>query len=313
MMKTRLTGMILAIILVLMTFEACGSANTEPTEQSLPKSNIYRLEDYESDEVFDIQTVELSESLAARCKSYKFTYLSDGLKIKGYISIPASAQISQKPCKCVLYNRGGNRDYGTLEDDTTAQFCAASGRIVIASQYREADGALGYDQFGGDDLHDVIKLIDICENHFSFVDMDDFCVFGASRGGMMTYMAARQDDRIKLIISLSGVSDLFNSYESREDMKRVLEETIGCTPEENPAEYEKRSAVYWADEINIPVLIIHSKLDQQVPFEQAEEMVEKLKDHTDCTFITHEDDVHGPHNEDIAIINNWLKEHETTK
>ena len=82
---------------------------------------------------------------------------------------------------------------------------------------------------------------------------------------------------------------------------------IGGSPEEMPEEYEKRSAVYWADEINIPVLIIHSKGDEKVSFEQAQKMYELLKDHTDCTFITHDDDLHGIHEDDIPKVIEWLE------
>ena len=52
--------------------------------------------------------------------------------------------------------------------------------------------------------------------------------------------------------------------------------------------------------------MIHSKLDEQVSYKQAEELYEKLKDTTDCTFITHDDDVHGLHPEDLKTINEWL-------
>ena len=312
-MKARkLIAAVLSVILVLLSFAACQSADTQPTEADASDSDsIYRLENYESREFFNIKKIDLNESLAVKCTSYKFTYLSDDLWVKGYISVPAEAAISQKPCKCLLFNRGGNRDFGKLEDDETAKLCSVCGRIVIASQYRGADGSDGDDRFGGDDLHDVIKLIDLCENHFSFVDMEDFCVAGASRGGMMTYLTARQDSRVKRIIAISAASDLFELYDCRDDMKEVMNDTIGCTPEEDPSEYEKRSAVYWADEIDIPVLIIHSKQDELVPFDQAEAMYEKLKDHTDCTFITYEDDVHGPHPEDAVKIRDWLNDQQS--
>lgn len=305
----NLPAALTAILLLLICFTACQSQKAEPTanEASDDNSGIFRFEDYESDDVFNIEKVDLSPEPAQKCSSYRFTYMSDGLKIKAYISIPTSVFNSQKPVKCILYNHGGNRDYGKLEDKTTASLCAAIGnRIVVASQYRGVGESQGYDQFGGDDLNDVIKLIDLCEDYFSFIDMEDFCCAGASRGGMMTYMAARQDSRIKRIIAMSAVSDLFQSYESREDMKTVLLETIGSSPEEDPEAYEKRSAICWADEIRIPVLIIHGKLDERVSYSQAEALYEKLKDSTDCTFISHDDDVHGSHPEDFVTIREWL-------
>ncbi len=321
MRKKGLIGILLTVTLVLLSFTACQSDkssqsdnssttdNTSQTEMTgtTEKSDIYRFEDYENSEVFNSENVSLSQKLADKCTSYRFTYISDGLWIKGYISIPTALEKTQKPGKCVMFNHGGNRGFGILEDSTTASVCAVCDRIVVASQYRGCGGSEGNDHFGGDDLNDVIKLIDLCEKHFSFIDMDDFCVIGASRGGVMTYPAARQDKRIKRIIALSAVCDLFSSYESRDDMKTVLEETIGATPQEKPDEYKKRSAVYWADEIKVPVLIFHSKQDKQVPYKQSEELYNKLKNHTESKLITHDDDKHAEIQiDDVPVIREWL-------
>ena len=284
--------------------EALSAVRSETAD-----SGIYNMDSYESQEVFDFIKVNAGGDYDEFCTTYKFNYLSDGLKIEGYMSIPFSVEQTQKPGKCVMFNHGGNRSLGRLENNTTAAICTVCDRIVVASQYRGCGGSEGEDHFGGDDLNDVIKLIDLCEKDFSFIDMDDFCVIGASRGGVMTYPAARKDSRIKRIIALSAESDLFEAYESRDDMKTVLKETIGCTPEENPGEYKKRSAVYWAEEIKVPVLMFHAKLDKQVSFSQTKNLYAKLKDSTDCTFITYDDDSHAEVKpEDYKTIRDWLKQ-----
>lgn len=297
-------------------FSACSENSIVKNQESVSetavateKTNIYDMENYENSEVFGFVKVNQGGKYDGFCTTYKFNYLSDGLKIEGYLSIPLSVEKTQKPGKCVMFNHGGNRDYGKLENNTLAPICAVCDRIVIASQYRGCGGSEGEDHFGGDDLNDVIKLIDLCEKHFSFIDMDDFCVAGSSRGGVMTYPAARKDSRIKRIIALSALCDLFEAYEDRDDMKTVLKETIGFTPEEKPEEYKERSAVYWADEIKIPVLMFHAKQDKQVPYSQAEKLYEKLKDNTDCTFITYDDDTHGiVHEKDYQTIRDWLNQ-----
>lgn len=311
----RFLSIFSAIVLVVFSLTACQpekNNQVKPTAQietttATEKINIYDMENYKSDEVFDFAKVNQGGKYDEFCTTYKFNYLSDGLKIEGYLSIPLSVEKTQAPGKCVMFNHGGNRQLGKLENNTLAPICAVSGRIVIASQYRGCGGSEGEDQFGGDDLNDVFKLIDLCEKHFSFIDMDDFCVIGASRGGVMTYPAARKDSRIKRIIALSAVCDLFESYEARDDMKTVLKETIGFTPEEKPEEYKKRSAVYWADEIKVPVLMFHAKQDKQVTYSQAESLYEKLKDNTDCTLITYDDDSHAEVKpEDYQTIRDWL-------
>ncbi len=321
MKKNRLLVVLLAAAVSLSVFSACGKSEHSTSEQinssvqtesevhteTAEQPDIYRFEDYECDEVFDIQKIALNEQLEQKCVSYKFTYLSDGYKIKAYIAIPKSAIESQTPQKCIMYNRGGNSQIGQLQDDTVAIRCGMFNYTIVATQDRGAGGSEGSYQFGGDDLHDVIKLIDLCENNFSFIDMTDFCIACTSRGGVMTYPAARQDNRIKRIVAVSALSDAISGYEERDDMKEVMVNYIGCTPEENPEEYKKRSVIYWADEITIPVLIIHSKEDKKVSYKQAQQLYEKLEKHGNCTFISHDDDLHGLNPDDIPKVLEWLE------
>lgn len=253
-----------------------------------------------------IQKVDLSNKYAKFCTSYKFTYNSEGFDVKAYISIPLDCS-SENQKECILYNRGGNFRLGLLTDTDTAKICAATGKVVIASQYRGCDSGTGKDEFGGADINDIITLVDFCENTFDFTDMTDFCAAGVSRGGMMSYMLARCDLRVKRIIAISAVSDLTKAYNEREDMHPLLEECIGGPPQLLPLEYEKRSAIMWANEIKVPVLMIHSKGDAQVSYSQAEELKAKFdKNNTPCKLITYDDSIHGFHEEDISIIKDWL-------
>lgn len=285
-------------------FAGCGKQNNVNIE----KNSIYNILNYEDDEIYNIENISLDNNLSEKCVTYKFTYLSDNYEIKAYISIPLTFAESEKPCKCIIYNRGGNSKIGLLSDTYTAQICSQTNRVVIASQYRGVDGGTGNDEFGGKDLNDVIKLIDFCENKFAFIDMTDLCVAGESRGGMMSYMAARQDNRIKKIIAISAVTDLFQSYKERENMKKVLFNYIGGSPDDIPYEYEKRSAVYWADEIKVPVLIIHSKEDKSVAYSQAEKMYSELsKCNSNCKIVTRDNDIHGLEITDANYILDWLK------
>ena len=302
--------------------DGSGESSVQSTAESITDNsasgNGFDFNNYKSEEIIYIEKVDLfvgdasyRSELESRCETYEFYYTSDGYQIKAYVSIPTAIIESQQPCKCMLYNRGGHWNYGSQDPDMLAYMCAVTGRVVVACELRGDNGCEGIDQFGGDELHDVFRLIDLCDNKFSFVDMDDFCVLGISRGGMETYMTAREDKRVKKIIVAGGVSDLISVYNESEDMQEMLRDCIGGTPEEKPEEYEKRSAVCWTDEIKIPVLIIHSKGDPKVKYEtNAEALYEKLKDSTDCTFISHDDDYHGINpgedSEDIPEIKKFL-------
>ena len=278
---------------------ACGKEAEETTW------NVWSYE--KQKDIISIEELDFEQIYAegVEVSTYRIKYQSDDCEVVSYLSVPIACLEEKKAYPCIIYNRGGNQDYGANKPEDIAYLAESSGKIIFASQYRGVDGGTGKEQYGGDDLHDVLKLVDFCEE-FSFVDMDKLYMMGVSRGGMMTYMAIREDDRIKKAVIVSGLADLFMSCEERTDMKQLCMELIDVSPEEKPEEYEKRSATYWADEINCPVLMIHSKLDEKVSFAQAEKMANALDEaEKEYKFVTYEDDVHGLHTEDFEIIMDW--------
>lgn len=266
----------------------------------------WNMEDYERiDDIISIDKMEIKDGSEV-VSTYKIRYKSDECEVGAYLSIPNEFLESNEANPCLIYNRGGNRNFGLPDPKSLSYLAEELNKIVFASQYRGAADSTGEDEYGGDDVHDVLKLIDLCEQ-FKFVDMDKLYMLGISRGGMMTYMAIREDPRIKKAVVVSGLADNFIGWEKRVDMHGVYKTLIGKTPEEAPEEYEKRSATYWADEIKCPVLIIHSKLDRRASYEQAEKMVQKLEEAgKEYKFVSYDDNVHGPHQEDIYIISDWL-------
>ena len=131
--------------------------STVPVTESQIKNDIYNLYDYENDEVFYVEKMDLNDKLSALCTTYEFSFLSDGYQIKAYIAIPMESIKSQQPCKCILHNRGGHYNYGSLDYEYVSLVCAYTGRAVVACEIRGDNGSEGYDQFGGDELHVLIE------------------------------------------------------------------------------------------------------------------------------------------------------------
>src|SRR5687768_5025809 len=93
----------------------------------------------------------------------KIEYSSDGLKIKAYIAVPPG----EGKVPCLIANRGGNPKLAVWDDDRATRALgklASWGYVVVASQYRGADGSEGKDEFGGADVNDVLNLIPLLEN-----------------------------------------------------------------------------------------------------------------------------------------------------
>ena len=298
MRKSFLFGILCFMLLGLC---ACGTSNGE---------EIWDINQYEKiEDIISIEKLDLGRmsSEGVEVSTYKVKYQVDDCTVVSYLSVPDACIEEETAYPCIIFNRGGNREFSANVPENIAYLAESSGKVIFATQYRGVDGGTGTEEFGGADLKDVLKLIDFCEE-FAFVDMEQVYMMGVSRGGMMTYMAVREDSRIKKAVVISGLADAFMGYDERTDMQVVFEELVGETPKSNPGEYEKRSAVCWAEEIKCPILIIHSKLDERVSFEQAEKMVKSLeKAGKEYKFVSYEDDVHGLHPEDFSIIMEWCQ------
>lgn len=201
---------------------------------------------------------------------YSITYLSDGLKIKGLLVSPNK----KGKYTCIIYNRGGNRDFGSLKiahGAITLGQIAYEGYVVIASQYRGNGGSEEQEEFGGKDVNDITILPEILKE-VEVADTNRIGMYGWSRGGMMTYLALTNTDKVKAAVVGGAISDNFASIEDRPEMETgVLSELIPNCAENKVIELEKRSAIKWADKFskNVPILILHGTSDWRVKPEQS--------------------------------------------
>ncbi len=206
----------------------------------------------------------------------ELTYWSDGLRVKGLLGYPKGAG----PYPAVIFNRGGNRDVGALGGWELIPF-VESGYVAAGSQYRGTLGGEGQEEFGGAEVNDVLNLILLLKS-LTIVDPERIGIVGMSRGGMETYVALRRDledgiQDLKVAAVVSGVADMFMWSEERPDVLRgVMIPLIGATPQERPDLYEARSATYWPELIDAPLLIQHGEEDDRVSVGQARKLAQAL-------------------------------------
>jgi dipeptidyl aminopeptidase/acylaminoacyl peptidase len=172
----------------------------------------------------------------------QITYLSDGLKVKGYIARPKEPGVYPT----LIWNRGGNGDYGSL-DDLTAYLILAStamwGYVVLATQYRGNKGGEGVEDWGGNDVNDAYNLIELA-GQIPECDTNRIAVEGASRGGMTTYRLLTMYDKFKCAIVHAGISDVRLLMERKEKFANYVSELFGnLVDADREAELDKRSGV----------------------------------------------------------------------
>lgn len=208
---------------------------------------------------------------------YAINYLSDTLKINGFLIEPKNGN----KLPTIIFNRGGNREFGALTIGLLIEWVAPiarEGYIVIASQYRGNSGSEGKDEFGGQDINDVLNLIPIIDN-IPRADTARIGMYGWSRGGIMTYLALTKTNRIKAAIIGGSPTDLQSLLDKRPEMEKVYTELIPNYLTNKKIELMNRSAIYCTDKLcrMTSYLILHGKNDSRVDYSQAANIVSKLK------------------------------------
>lgn len=218
-----------------------------------------------------------ADSLMALVKLRRITYLSDGLKVVGYLAEPRTPG----PHPCIIFNRGGNREFGKLSDPQLLHFVvnmASWGYVVAASQYRGNDGGEGQEEFGGADVNDVLNLLPVLAQ-VPAADTLRVGMVGGSRGGLMTYLALTRTTRIKAAVVLAGMADAFRSVAERPVMgTNVMAELIPGYTANRDSVLATRSPVRWAERLcpTTPILLLHGTADWRVSPMDALDMAHAL-------------------------------------
>jgi dipeptidyl aminopeptidase/acylaminoacyl peptidase len=109
------------------------------------------------------------------------------------------------------------------------------------------------------------------------VDPQKLAISGGSAGGYTTLAALTFRDTFKAGASHYGVSDLEAlAKDTHKFESRYLDRLIGKYPEEQ-ALYQARSPIHFTDKLACPVVFFQGLEDKIVPPNQAEMMVEALK------------------------------------
>jgi dipeptidyl aminopeptidase/acylaminoacyl peptidase len=199
----------------------------------------------------------------------------DGYPVHGWIVRPEGPG----PHPVLLMIHGGPfTQYGWRLFDE-AQVYADAGYAVVMGNPR---GSSGYGQAHGKSIigdaassaaADLLALLD-AGLATGGLDGSRTGVLGGSYGGYMTtWMAARHGDRFKAAVSERAVNAV-DSFHGSSDIGWVF---AGALWGSDPAGWAAQSPLSYADQISIPMLIVHSEHDWRCPVEQAQRLFVALK------------------------------------
>ncbi len=166
---------------------------------------------------------------------------------------------------------------------------ASGGYVVLFSNPR---GGSGYSEehgrairgpagdagpgWGTRDYEDVMAVVDTAIERFDFVDPDRLGVIGGSYGGFMTSWVIDHTNRFKAAISERAVNNLVSMFGSS-DLFWVFERQFGGPLWDNIEAYLDRSPSTYANNIETPVLVLHSEQDLRCNIEQGEHLFTLLR------------------------------------
>jgi dienelactone hydrolase len=208
----------------------------------------------------------------------KIKYMSDGLKIVGFIYKPR--QTAGRKFPVLIFNRGGLSDETIGPENFRYIYemhrYAAEGFIVLASQYRGAGGSEGKDEIAGADTNDVMNLIPLARS-LNYADMNRLFMWGYSRGGMMTLQAIRRGAPLRAAVIVGAPTDLMPNLNNPGwvEFARTVYPDFETRKEEH---VRNRSAILWADKIDIPLLIISGGADRGVTPTKVMAFAQKLEE-----------------------------------
>jgi len=223
----------------------------------------------------------------------------DGLKIKGYLTLPKGKDGKQLPAVIFPHGGPGARDY--LGFDYWSEFLASRGYAVLQMDFRGSAGhggkhfAAGLKNWGlemQDDITDGAKwLVDE-----GVASPDRMCILGGSYGGYAALMGAVKTPGLyRCAVSFAGVSDLKLLVRNRFHFKSraIVEEQIGDNWEDSER-LTQTSPAKQADRIQIPILLAHGDEDRVVDIKHSERMAKALrKGNKSHVFLELENGDHG--------------------
>lgn len=219
----------------------------------------------------------------ASCTPWKFT-TSRGDIIEGFYHLPNNFDATRKYPMIVYYYGGCMPITRALESYYPLSALANMGYVVLVV---EPSGSIGFGEefaarhintWGKMSSDDIIEGTQTFLKEHPYVDTKKVGCMGASYGGFMTEHLQTRTNIFAAAISHAGISNIA-SYWGGGYWGHTYGETAqyGSYPWNNPDLYTKQSALFNADKIHTPLLLLHGTADTNVPTNESQQLFTALR------------------------------------
>ena len=220
----------------------------------------------------------------ANVKNPEAAGATNPVKFYTYTFVPKNRKPGEKLPLLLLPHGGVHADFTTYHVHILKELLA-QGYAVIAPEYR---GSTGYGEgfyrlidYGGREVDDCHAAVQWALENFDFVDRDRVGLIGWSHGGLIVLMESFfHPKEYACVFAGVPVSDLVMrmGYEDKDyEDEFSAKFHIGKPVREDIAEYKRRSPVWHADKLAVPLLLHTNTNDEDVRYVEVQHLIEALK------------------------------------
>ena len=189
-----------------------------------------------------------------------------------------------------------------------AEGLAAAGRHVLRFSFagNGTSGGRFVDSTISKEVEDLAAVLDALTDY-------EICYVGHSMGGAVGVLAAKRDERVKLLVSLAGMVHT-EAFAVREFGEVTPDQ--GCMWDEPDCPLSQAymddmaqigTVVEWGAEIGVPWLLVHGTEDDVVPIEDSRDILVKASDKAELFVIEGADHVFSEHADALVEkVTSWV-------
>lgn len=210
--------------------------------------------------------------------------MPDGTVVEGQICLPPQFDPAKKYPLIVYYYGGTTPSTRGITSPYNAQVFASRDYVVYTLN---PSGAIGYGQefsarhvnaWGDYTADEIIECTRRFIEAHPFVDGTKVGCLGASYGGFMTMLLQTKTDLFAAAASHAGISDVTSYWgEGYWGYSYNSVAAAGSYPWSKPDLFTKHGALFNADKINTPLLLLHGTVDTNVPMGESIQLYNALK------------------------------------
>ncbi len=213
-------------------------------------------------------------------KAEPVEWTNDGFHVQGWLLYPLDYD-PHKRYPMIVYVHGGPSAATLPNWSNNATAYSTFGYFVLLPNPRGSFGegeryvqAVRHDM-GYGDLRDILAGVDTVEKRLP-IDDHRLGLTGWSYGGFMSMFVPTQTQRFRAAVAGAGISD-WQSYYGENQIDKWMIPFFGASLYDDPAPYNKSSAINFIKQAKTPTLIVVGERDEECPAPQSFEYWHALK------------------------------------